>query len=99
MLLTTRSLNSNLAMVLFTLLGTIFGLLGSFGTIMAIIEDLSDSTKEKLEKRNKLDKIAGHHDKILLNFMKNSKQEYEYTSLKRVAPVMNSLNVISDEDN
>ena len=69
-LYTQRNLNSSLIIFIGGLLGSIFGLLSSYGTIMSIVEDFTDKVNNKYKRKQTLKKINMNKKIILRNWEK-----------------------------
>jgi FtsZ-binding cell division protein ZapB len=73
MLAIKRTLNQKIALLLFSLLGTLAGLLGTFGSIMLAVEKRSEKIKEMIS-RNKMIQQATERIKMLNNAFGDSKE-------------------------
>jgi hypothetical protein len=67
MLMIQRNLNTTFILLLFSLLGTIFGLLGTFRSIMIFSETQIDSIQKKIEQRKALKEMVKRAKYIVFN--------------------------------
>jgi hypothetical protein len=77
-LITKRTLNNNWITFFGALLGTIFGLLESVGSLMGLFEGFVDKIESKINQNQKMKEIFGQRRKILLLFnviWKNQKKK------------------------
>ena len=72
-LITNRSLNSSLYLFFGGLLGSIFGLMGVFATVMSLTESVINPIKASLLKRRSLQRIIGSRITMLDKITKKSK--------------------------
>jgi hypothetical protein len=67
MLLIQRNLNTTFILLVFSLMGTIYGLLASIKSLMIFVEGRVKAIEEKRAKRQKLQNMAQSIDHIVLN--------------------------------
>jgi hypothetical protein len=68
MLLIQRNFNTTFVLLLFSLLGTIFGVLGAMKSIMIVVEKRAKSISETLIKRQAFEEMIKTVDSIQNNF-------------------------------
>jgi hypothetical protein len=67
MLLIQRNLNRTFVLLLFSFLGTVFGILGSLRSMMIVVEHRSEIILEKMKKRQSFSAMIDTVDHIRLN--------------------------------
>ena len=82
--ITKQSLIFSLETLIGGLLGAIFGLVGSFGSVMGIVESLTDKFKESQRKKRLNAKVFETRGKILDNFDENDRALVELSTYQEI---------------
>jgi cell division protein FtsX len=79
MLLIQRNLNATFILLLFSLLGTVFGLLGTVRSVMIVVELRADSIRKKIEKTKKFKKMIGAAKNIEFSCAIEEEEQQSFT--------------------
>jgi predicted Ser/Thr protein kinase len=96
LLSTQRTFNNTFIAIVFTLLGSVFGLMQTIGSIMSFVESSNKSLKKKIEKLIRLGKIKRQRTDLDKNFSQNEKPAINRFAVTKVYPELTDNRTIAN---
>jgi hypothetical protein len=93
LLITQRTFNNTFIAIIFTLLGSVFGLMQIIGSVMSFAENISESFQKKIKKIVRLGKIARQRKYLDNNFYQNEKPVITQIVNSKVCPDLTDINI------
>jgi hypothetical protein len=95
LLSTQRTFNNTFIAIVFTLLGSVFGLMQTIGSVMKFVESSSENIKKRIEAPIKLEIIRNHREDLDQNFYKNEKSTIFQCDNSKICPDLAQNKVMS----